>query len=334
MRKVHDHWLTAYDWRACEARINGFGSYATGIDGLRIHFLHIPSKHKNAKPLVLTHGWPGSILEFYKAIPRLTDPTAHGGSEADAFHVVVPSLPGYGFSEKPNARGWNVLHIAQAWAELMRRLGYDKYLAQGGDWGAPVSLTLGRTDPDHCKAIHINLVIARPSEEQLKNLTPTEAAAWAGIKEHQNTGTGYSKQQSTRPQTLGYGLVDSPIAQAAWIIEKYWAWCDCNGDPLNSLTLDEMLDNVMMYWLTGTGGSSGRLYWESFAPTAGQDFTNPIGASIFPGEIMKPSRRWAENRLKNIYYWNEAPKGGHFAAFEVPDIFVDELRACFGKISI
>ena len=328
------HWRDGYDWRRCEAMLNGFGQFKTEIDGLEIAFIHKRSPNPNALPLLITHGWPGSVIEFHKVIGPLSDPVAHGGSAQDAFHVVAPALPGYGFSEKPSARGWDVEHIARAWAELMRRLGYDRYFGQGGDWGSPVSLELGRTDPEHCRAIHLNMVIGRPNEAQRADMTPAEKAAWDAVQEHQQTGTGYSKQQSTRPQTLGYGLVDSPIAQAAWIIEKFWAWCDCDGNPENSLTIDEMLDNVMMYWLTGAGASSGRLYWESFAPTVGQTYTNPIGASIFPGEIMRPSRRWAENRLKNIFYWNEPEKGGHFAAFEQPEVFVREVRACFNGFSL
>jgi pimeloyl-ACP methyl ester carboxylesterase len=332
MRKVQDHWLNRYDWRPCEARLNALGSFVTEIDGLRIHFLHVRSKHENARPLILTHGWPGSILEFVKAIPALTDPTAHGGRASDAFHVVVPSLPGYGFSGKPAERGWNIVRTGRAWAELMRRLGYSRYVAQGGDWGAGVSTEVGRADPQHCLAMHLNLVISPFDPAVITDPTDEEKAALAVLAEHGRWGAGYSRIQSTRPQTLGYGLTDSPIGQAAWVMEKFWAWTDCDGDPEKALSLDEMLDNVMMYWLTATPVSSARLYWESLdAMTVGK-VEVPVGCSLFPKEMSRPSRRWAENRYKRIFYWNAVEKGGHFAAFEQPALFVSELRACFREI--
>jgi pimeloyl-ACP methyl ester carboxylesterase len=327
MRQVRDYWAERYDWRRAEARINAFPQFITTIDGVDIHFIHVRSPVSTARPLVLTHGWPGSIVEFLKVIGPLADPAAHGGDPADAFHVVCPSLPGYGFSGKPTVPGWGVEKIADTWATLMARLGYDSYFAQGGDWGSAVTSALGVRDSAHCRAIHVNLVAARP--DPLDNLTQLEQRALAGMQHYQDWDSGYSKQQSTRPQTLGYALADSPLGQAAWIIEKFWAWTDCEGHPENALTLDEMLDNIMLYWLTGSAASSARLYWESFRSMGLGEVDIPTGCSIFPKEIFICSRRWAENRYKNIIYWNELEKGGHFAAFEQPESFVQELRNCF-----
>ena len=320
-------WSSSYDWRATEARLNAFPQFRTTIDGLGIHFLHVRSPEPDALPLVMTHGWPGSIVEFHKVIGPLTDPAAHGGDPADAFHVVCPSLPGYGFSDKPTTTGWTTRRIALAWAELMSRLGYERYGAQGGDWGAAVTSGIGWSDPEHLAGIHLNMPIAAPDLSQ--PLTESEQQALADAGEHSKWGTGYSKQQSTRPQTLGYGLVDSPAAQAAWIIEKFWAWTDSDGHPENVLTRTELLDNVMLYWLPGTGASSARLYWESFRDFDMTPIEVPVGCSVFPREIFRPSRRWVEARCSDIRYWNEPAKGGHFAAFEQPEIFVDEIRACF-----
>ena len=328
------YWASDYDWRKCEDKLNAFGSFKTEINGLDIQFLHVRSKHENAKPLILTHGWPGSIVEFFKAIPALTDPTAHGGTEDDAFHLVIPSMPGYGFSEKPTEPGWTVDKIADAWAQLMARLGYDAYLAQGGDWGSAVSIALGKADPDHCKAVHVNMVVVPPDQETFADLTDYEKQTLADAGNHQEWGTGYSKQQSTRPQTLGYGLVDSPMGQASWIIEKFWQWTDCDGHPENTVSRDELLDNVMLYWLTAAGASSARLYWESFRNFAAGGIDFPIGCSLFPKEIFRPSRRWADKVWSNIIYWNELDKGGHFAAMEQPELFVSELRACFGQVAL
>lgn len=330
MRQVRDYWAERYDWRRAEARINAFAQFITAIDGLDIHFLHVRSPVSTARPLVLTHGWPGSIVEFLKVIGPLVDPAAHGGDPADAFHVVCPSLPGYGFSGKPTVPGWGVEKIADTWATLMARLGYDSYFAQGGDWGSAVTSALGVRDSAHCRAIHINLVAAAP--DPLDNLTELEQRALAGMQHYQDWDSGYSKQQSTRPQTLGYALADSPLGQAAWIIEKFWAWTDCDGHPENALTLDEMLDNIMLYWLTGSAASSARLYWESFRSMGLGEVDIPTGCSIFPREIFICSRRWAANRYRNIIYWNELDRGGHFAAFEQPEIFVDEVRSCFRRI--
>lgn len=326
------YWKNAYDWRRCEAMLNGWPQFTTRIDGLGIHFLHVRSPHANARPLVLTHGWPGSILEFMKVLGPLTDPVAHGGDAADAFHVVCPTLPGFGFTDKPTKPGWNIEHIADAWSQLMQRLGYSRYFAQGGDWGAIVTAAIGVRDTEHCMAIHMNMPIAPPDPAQMDNLTEREQSALAGMKHYQDWDSGYSKQQSTRPQTLGYALADSPAGQMAWIVEKFWSWMDCDGHPENILTRDELLDNVMMYWLTNAGASSGRIYWESFNRVGNAQITLPVGCSIFPKEIFRTSRRWAEKRFTNLIHFNDLDKGGHFAAMEQPASYLDEVRTCFRKV--
>jgi pimeloyl-ACP methyl ester carboxylesterase len=329
IRELCRYWADGYDWRAREARLNSFPQFRTVIDGLGIHFLHVRSRHEDAFPLVLTHGWPGSVVEFLDAIGPLTDPTAVGGRASDAFHVVVPSLPGYGWSDKPATPGWNVPRIGRAWAELMERLGYRRYGAQGGDWGAMVSVAVGRAAPERVAGIHLNMPVVAPDPATLDDLTPSEQAALDDLAEHRRWGTGYSQQQSTRPQTLGYGLVDSPAAQCAWIVEKFWAWTDCAGVPDDALSRHQMLDNVMLYWLPATGASSARLYWESLRDRDLEPVSTPTGCSIFPREIVRPSRRWAEQRFTDLRYWNELDRGGHFAAFEEPDLYVDELRRFF-----
>ena len=332
MQEICTYWAEEYDWRRCESMLNGFDQFRTPIDGVGIHFLHIKSPHPKALPMVMTHGWPGSVIEFHKVIGPLTDPVAHGGDAADAFDIVCPTLPGYGFSNKPTSPGWGVEKIGQAWSELMARLGYDKYVAQGGDWGAIVTNCIGAQDPDHCLGIHMNMPIAPPDPETMNDLTEREQSALAGMQHYQDWDSGYSKQQSTRPQTVGYGLVDSPIGQAAWIIEKFWSWMDCDGHPENILTRDELLDNVMMYWLPGAGASSARLYWESFNNRPDLQVKVPVGCSIFPKEIFRTSRRWADKVFPNIIHFNELDKGGHFAAFEQPETFVNEVRTCFRNL--
>ena len=336
--ELRDYWLNDYDWRAREAHFNRFPQFSTEIDGLDIHFIHRLSENPDAVPLLITHGWPGSVVEFHKVIEPLAAPAAHGGDAADAFHVICPSLPGYGFSGKPAATGWGVGKIADAWDALMERLGYDRYFAQGGDWGAAVTTAIAMQDKGRCAGIHVNMPSAGPTQEARDNPTERDKQAFAGGRYYNEWGAGYSKQQSTRPQTLGYSLVDSPMGQAAWIIEKFLEWTDCadadgNKHPENALSRDELLDNVMFYWLTATGASSARLYWESFNRTFGggnQDkIMLPTGASIFPKEIVPTPRSWAEQRYGNIVYWNELDRGGHFAAFEQPELFVDELRRCF-----
>ena len=334
VREVADYWLNAYDWRRGEAQINAFDQFKTTIENIDIHFVHVRSPHAHALPLIMTHGWPGSIVEFLKVIGPLTRPDQHGGDARDAFHVVCPALPGYGFSGKPAVPGWGVEKIADAWAVLMARLGYDRYVAQGGDWGALVTVNIGPHDPEHCAAIHLNMVVATPDPDTMGDLTPAEQQALQGMAYYRDWDSGYSKQQSTRPQTLGYGLVDSPVGQMAWIFEKFWRWTDCDGHPENALTRDEMLDNVMLYWLTRSGASSARLYWESFGNPRDGEIATPTGCSIFPKEIFRCSRRWADRRYSNIIHWNELDRGGHFAAFEQPEMFVTEVRDCFRSMRL
>jgi len=333
IKDVCGYWAEQYDWRKREAALNRFAQFTTDIDGLGIHFIHARSPHPQAMPLIITHGWPGSVVEFHKVIEPLVDPVAHGGSAADAFHVVCPSLPGFGFSAKPMAAGWGVDRIAKTWAVLMDRLGYARYGAQGGDWGSAVTTALGAQDPDHCAGIHITLAMGtRPNPGEQP--TPEEARALKGLQYYADWDSGYSKQQSTRPQTLGYALTDSPSGQAAWILEKFWAWTDCDGHPENIFTRDELLDNVMLYWVTASATSSARLYWESFGPKRRTPHTVkvPTGVAVFPKEIVTPVRKWMEAGYVNITHWSEMSKGGHFAAFEQPELFVKEVRGYFRKI--
>jgi len=329
VQEVCAYWAREYDWRAREARLNRFPQYTTAVDGCDIHFIHVRSPREDALPLIITHGWPGSVVEFHKIIEPLADPTGHGGHAGDAFHVVCPSLPGYGFSGKPEEPGWGVERIADAWSRLMVRLGYDRYVAQGGDWGAMVTTCIAQRDDAHCLGVHLNMPIALPDPETMNELTESERSALAALEHYQEWDSGYSKEQSTRPQTVGYGLADSPAGLAAWILEKFQSWTDCDGHPENVLTRDELLDNVMFYWVPATGASSARLYWESFRNPPLEPVKVPVGCSIFPKEIFRTSRRWAEKRFGQLLYWNEPDKGGHFAAFEQPEKFVADLRACF-----
>ena len=324
MKALADYWRTTYDMHRLEQRLNAFPQFRTQIDGLGIHFLHVKSKHPNALPMIMTHGWPGSVVEFLKVIGPLTDPTAHGGKAEDAFHVVVPSLPGYGFSDKPAARGWGIPHIAKAWAALMARLGYGRFVAQGGDWGAGVTTWMAKQHVEGLKAIHLNLPILFPPPVEGQP-SAEEKAALAGLTKYGDSGSGYARIQGTRPQTLGYGLADSPAGQAAWIFEKLTQWSDPKDAP--GLTNDEMLDNIMVYWLTNTAASSARLYFESFATDfSRQQLDIPVAVSVFPGETFVPPRVWGERTYSKLVYWNEAAQGGHFAAFEQPELFVAELR--------
>lgn len=325
------YWGDKYDWRAREARLNRFSQFVTAIDGLDVHFIHQRSPHAEARPLIITHGWPGSIVEFHKVIEPLANPTEHGGEAADAFHVICPTLPGFGFSGKPTTTGWGVERIAAAWANLMQRLGYESYFAQGGDWGSAVTRALGSDDPDHCSAIHLTLAMGsrRRSEGEP---TAEEQRAIDGRDYYQAWDSGYSKQQATRPQTLGYGLADSPAGQAAWILEKFWAWTDCDGHPENVLDRDELLDNVMFYWATNSGASSARLYWESFGQPRPTQVPIPVGVTVYPKEIVIPVREWMQADYPNIVYWAEQPRGGHFAAFEQPELFVADIRKCFRQL--
>jgi pimeloyl-ACP methyl ester carboxylesterase len=284
-------------------------------------------------PLLMTHGWPGSFLEFERVLGPLTDPPAHGGDAADAFHVVVPSLPGYGFSGRPATTGWDIHRIARAWAVLMSRLGYERFLAEGSDWGTSVSASLAAQHPGRLWGIHLVPPLA-PPDRDAGDLTGAERAALADLDERARTGSGYSAEHGTRPQTIGYSLTDSPTGLCAWIVEKLWTWADHPGDLGQVLSADQVLDNITLYWLTGTGASSARLYWESiaevtrvFTTAASDTITVPAGCSIFPQEVPRPSRRWAERRFANIVYWNEPDRGGHFAAWEQPALFVGEVRA-------
>ncbi|HTU04849.1 MAG TPA: epoxide hydrolase [Trebonia sp.] len=336
VRDLCSYWADGYDWRPCEARLNALPQYRTDIDGIAVHFLYARSPRPDALPLVMTHGWPGSVVEFLKVIGPLTDPAAHGGDPADAFHVVCPSLPGYGFSGKPASPGWGVEKIAAAWAELMARLGHTRYGAQGGDWGTSVSTVLGQRDRDHVAGIHLSPPLAPPDPATFDDLTERERSALAALEHSAEWDSGYSKEHSTRPQTIGYALVDSPAALCAWIVEKFWSWTDHDGDLETVLTRDELLDNLMLYWLPGNGASAARLYWESIRQVnqwiSGQSsevVDVPAGCSIFPKELQRPSRRWAARRFTDIRYWNEPAKGGHFAAFEQPELFVSEVRSFF-----
>lgn len=328
MQEVAKTWRDDYDWRLLESRLNAFDQVMINVGGLDIHCLHVRSERSDATPLIMTHGWPGSIVEFLKVIQPLTAPPA----DQPAFHLVLPSLPGYGFSGKPTAPGWGLERIALAWDAIMKALGYPRYLAQGGDWGSGVTTAIAINCTDSCIGIHTNMPNARPDLSDPENLTDREKTALASAKYYRDWDSGYSKQQSTRPQSVGYGLVDSPVAQAAWIIEKFWRWMDCEGHPENVLSRTELLDNIMTYWLTASGASSARLYWESFANMLGDDVHLPTACSIFPKEIFPLSRRWAESRYRNIVYWNEPNKGGHFAAFEQPTTFVTELRDGFSEV--
>jgi pimeloyl-ACP methyl ester carboxylesterase len=321
VQDVCGYWADTYDWRAREAALNRFDQFTTEIDGLGLHFVHQRSDDPDALPLLITHGWPGSVVEFHKVIEPLT-------SSPNAFHVVAPSLPGFGFSGKPTEPGWGVDKIADVFARLMARLGYDRYVAQGGDWGSAVTTAVGATDSDHCAAIHVTLAMtARPKIDG--EPTPEEQRALDGGIFYQQWDSGYSKQQSTRPQTVGYGLVDSPAAQAAWILEKFWAWTDNDGHPEDALTRDELLDNVMLSWLNGNGASSARLYWESFSRGKRHTVDIPSGFTVYPEEIVPPVRHWVEGAYTDIRHWREQPRGGHFAAFEVPELFVADLEECF-----
>jgi len=306
--------------------------FQTEIDGLSIVFAHVRSPRPDALPLILTHGWPGSVVEFAKVIGPLANPD-HGDH---AFHVVCPSLPGYGFSGQPDQAGWDVERIARAWAELMARLGYSRYGAAGSDWGTSISTLLGQQDRAHVAGVHLIPPLAGPDPATLDDLTDAERAAMASLEYSAEWDSGYSREHATRPQTVGYGLVDSPAFLAAWIVEKFWFWTDHNGSLDAVLSRDDLLDNLMLYWLPGTGASAARLYWESIRQVnqwisgpATEPVSVPVGCSVFPRELQRPSRRWAEKRFTDIRYWGEPERGGHFAAFEQPALFVDELRSFF-----
>jgi epoxide hydrolase len=331
LRELVEYWREGYDWRTQEARLNELEHFRTCVDGQSIHFIHARSEHADALPLLLTHGWPGSVLEFLDVIPRLTAPEAHGGHAADAFHVVAPSLPGYGFSEPTRTRGWNVQRIARAFVELMGRLGYSRYGAQGGDWGAQVSTRIGALDPEHCAAIHLNMPIADPPEDRVP-LSDVDKADLAAMQSFQREESGYALEQATKPQTLGVALNDSPAGLLAWIVEKFRTWSDCDGHPENVFTRDQLITNVMVYWVTQTIASSARLYWEHQHVGSGEappQFVGvPTGVARYPKEVLRFPRSWVERRY-NVTHWAVMPRGGHFAAMEQPELFTEDLRNFF-----
>jgi pimeloyl-ACP methyl ester carboxylesterase len=303
------------------------------VDGLDIHCLHVRSSNADALPMILTHGWPGSVIEFLNVVGPLTEPEQHGGQPSDAFHLVIPSLPGFGFSGHPEQPGWGIERIARAWVRLMEILGYERFVAQGGDWGAAVTTAIGQLESPACQGIHLNMPFAFPGEAELAAATPEEQAAMARFAEYQRTGFAYAILQATRPQTIGFALADSAVGQAAWIVEKLQAWSDCAGELWSTFSRDEVLDNVMLYWLGNNGASSARLYRESLAAWSGPHTTPAwTGCSLFPTEIFKPSRRWVERQYPNLAYWNEVDRGGHFAAMEQPELFVSEMRHCFAAL--
>jgi epoxide hydrolase len=334
LRELVEYWRDKYDWRAQEARLNQLAHFRTRIDGQSIHFIHARSSRADAFPLLITHGWPGSVVEFLDAIPWLTEPQAHGGGAADAFHVVAPSLPGYGFSEPTRTRGWDERRIARAFIELMARLGYTRYGAQGGDWGAQVTTRIGAFDPEHCAGIHLNMPVARRPENP-GPLTDEEKADLADLAQFQSEESGYAMEQGTKPQTLGAALNDSPAGLLAWIVEKFRAWSDCGGHPENSFSRDQLITNVMLYWVTNTITSSARLYWETKHGglwDAAPEFVGvPTGVARFPKEVLRFPRSWVQ-RYYNVTHWTVMPRGGHFAAMEQPALFVEDLRNFFRTV--
>ena len=343
VQELARYWTTDYDWAACEAKLNALPQFTTEIDGLDIHFIHVKSEHADALPLIMTHGWPGSVIELLDSVGPLTDPTTHGGPAEDAFDLVLPSLPGYGFSAEPPEIGWNPSRIARAWAELMHRLGYTRYVAQGGDQGASITDAMGRLAPEGLAGIHMNLLVTALGGGAMPAETEQERAALEQTQTFRATGFGYFLEQATRPQTIGYALLDSPVALAAWMLDHdtdaYYkisrAFVD--GQPSGGLTRDHILDNITLYWLTGTGASAARSYWESgraqaLAAAAGQarpEVKLPVGFTTFPGEIFRAPRSWVEKSYPTLTYFHEADKGGHFAAWEEPELFATEIRAAF-----
>jgi pimeloyl-ACP methyl ester carboxylesterase len=344
LQKLARYWAKEHDWRKTEAKLNALPQFKTEIDGVDIHFIHVKSRHENALPLIMTHGWPGSVIELLEAIGPLADPTAHGGRAEDAFHLVLPSLPGYGFSGEPTELGWNVGRIAKAWAELMHRLGYTRYVAQGGDVGASVTDQMGRQAPEGLLGIHMNLLVTTLSGAPVPENTEEERAAREAINIFRASGFGYFLEQATRPQTIGYALLDSPVALAAWMLDHdtdaYYkiSHAFVDGEPSGNLTRDHILDNITLYWLTSTGASAARSYWENGqaqAGAAGQappQVSLPVGFTTFPDEIWQSPRSWVEQGYPNVTYFNKAERGGHFAAWEEPELFATEVRAAFKSL--
>jgi epoxide hydrolase len=340
LRELADYWSTSYDWRAAEAEINQYPQWMTEIDGTNVHFLHVRSPEQDARPLLMSHGWPGSFVEFLDVIGPLTDPARHGGDPADAFHLVIPTLPGFGFSGRAEP-GWGTGRIAGAWAQLMSRLGYDRYIAQGGDAGAVISLILALIDAQHMDGVHVNMLMTFPSGNpaELADLSETDQARLGKMAKFDDELSGYMKLQATRPQTLAYGLTDSPVGQLAWITEKFKEWTDSEKTPEGAVDRDRLLTLVSIYWLTATAGTSGALYYED-APQLKAMLSGalpppvqvPAGVAVFPADIFLPLRRLAERDLANIVHWSEFDRGGHFAAMEEPDLFVADLRAFSRKL--
>ncbi|MBB5131906.1 pimeloyl-ACP methyl ester carboxylesterase [Thermocatellispora tengchongensis] len=331
LKDLAAYWRDGFDWRAQEAELNRHPQFTTTIDGQNVHFLHVRSPEPDALPLILTHGWPGSVFEFLDVIGPLTDPRAHGGDPADAFHLVIPSIPGYGLSGPTCDTGWDVRRIAAAWAELMDRLGHHRYGAQGGDWGSVISRELAVLAPDKVAGVHLNFLLTFPSGDpgEVDALTDAERARLGELKRFQSELSGYMRVQSTRPQTLSYALADSPVGQLAWIVEKFKEWTDSRELPEDAVDRDRMLANVTLYWLTNTGGTSADLYYEfARAWTAPERCTVPTGVAVFPREIAGPVRAFAE-RMNRITHWSEFDRGGHFAAMEEPDLLVGDVRAFF-----
>jgi pimeloyl-ACP methyl ester carboxylesterase len=334
-----NYWGTGYDWRKAEAKLNALPQYVTTIDGVDIQFIWVRSRNPNALPLIMTHGWPGSTFELLKVVGPLTDPTAYGGKAADSFDLVLPSMPGYGFSGKPQGTGWNPEHIARAWAELMHRLGYTHYVAQGGDWGSVVADKMASQKPQGLLGIHVNMPATVPADvaKALNNgdpapagLSDKEKAAFASLNSLYTKGAGYAAMMVTRPQTVGYGLADSPAGQAAWMYDKFAAWTYTNGEPERELSRDDMLDDITLYWLTNTATSSAQLYWENNANNFNAvDISLPAAVTVFPGEIYRAPRSWTERSYRKLIYFHEVNKGGHFAAWEQPQLFAEEIRAAF-----
>jgi epoxide hydrolase len=338
--QVCEHWRTAYDWRATERRLNRLPHYRTAIDGVSLHFIHLRSPYADAVPLIMTHGWPGSFFEFEEVVERLANPAAFGEAPRPAFHVVVPSLPGYGFSDAPTEPGWNIHRIAAAWAELMDHLGYSRFVALGSDWGTSISTCLALDHAHRLIGLHLIPPLVPPPAAGA-TLTEPERTAIRRLAERNRTSSAYSQIQATRPQTLGYSLVDSPVGLCSWILEKVWTWSDHEGDLWEVLSPDQVLDNITLYWLTRTGASSARLYWESIAEVTawftrpgGDRITVPTGCTVFPQEVPRPFRRWAEPRFPSIVHWGEPERGGHFGAWEQPGLFIAEVRAVAQALGI
>jgi pimeloyl-ACP methyl ester carboxylesterase len=344
------YWGTGYDWRKVEASLNALPQFTTNIDGIDIHFIHVRSRHKNALPVVITHGWPGSFFEFIKVIGPLTDPTAHGGNAADAFDVVIPSIPGYGFSGKPTSTGWDPDHIARVWAELMKRLGYTRYVAQGGDWGAPISSAMARQAPAGLLGIHINLPATIPPEVDAAlngggpapaGLSERERAVFDALTTlRKKGGLAYGAMMGARPQALGYGLTDSPAGLAAWLlVHPGFAQWTYGGDPVKAPTKDEVLDDITLYWLTNSATSAARLYWEnagrgviSAAAQKTSEISLPVAITVFPEDVYRAPETWARRAYRRLVYFHEVDRGGHFAAWEQPELFTKELRAAFHSL--